>query len=109
MRQHTVFAEKAVAEAGRLTPRAATKVLERGEVLEQVPPLATAMQRGAVSAAHVDAVGAALRQLEPEQREAFAATVGGLLPVAESGTPDELERRLKAEIRRLQTDDGMAK
>ncbi len=107
--KHSGFAEKELADAGHMTMRAAGKVLERGEVLEGTPALAAAIERGAVSAAHVDVVGAAMRQVAPAQRASFEKCVDRLVPVAVSNSPDELERRLKVEVRRAQIDGGLAK
>jgi hypothetical protein len=60
-----------------------------------------------VGAGHVDVFTRALRGLEPHQHGALVARADQLVHVALSSPPEELERAVKAEVHRIQADDGM--
>ena len=74
-----------------------------------MPALGDALTAGAVSGAHVDVVGRALRQLEPDLRPRLVGRAGWLVGVATRATPDELQRTLATEVRVIQRDDGLAR
>ncbi|MEY2581338.1 MAG: hypothetical protein QOE09_1187, partial [Ilumatobacteraceae bacterium] len=63
------FPEKSLAEAGRTSLREGEQILHRAETVEQVPELGVSLEAGRVSGAHVDVLGRALRQLQPDLRE----------------------------------------
>ncbi len=98
------FPEKDIADATGGSMRAAATVLERCQTIEAVPAFAAAMAEGGVSGVRVDAVGSALRQVEPAQRRALARLAEQLVDVA---SEDEFRQRLKLAVRRVQTDGGM--
>src|SRR6185436_637456 len=62
---------------------------------------------GDVSAAHVDVVGRALRDLDETQRALLAGRGVWLVELARSLTPRQFAQRLRDEVRRLQADQGM--
>ena len=63
------------------------------------------MKAGDVSAAHVDVAARALRQVPEARRGELASIMDGLVGDARSLPANEFERRVKAEVRRLQGDD----
>ncbi len=100
------YAEKDIADASGVSMRVAAAVLERGATVDVVPAFGAALSEGVASGARVDAVGSALRQVEPAQRPALARLAERLVDVASA---DEFERRLKSAVRQVQTDGGMAR
>ena len=103
------FPEQAIADAARSSLRDAGRVLERAQTTATVVELGEALAAGSVSGGHVDVVGRVLRRLEPHQRRRLVDRAQWLVEVAAGATPGELERTLSGEVRRLQTDDGMAR
>ncbi len=101
----SVFPEKDLADAGRTSNRVARKAARRGETLKETPKLGGALTDGAISAEHADAAGAALRDLEGEQRAELAKRIDSLVDLASRSTPEEFARRVREESRRV-TDDG---
>jgi hypothetical protein len=57
--------------------------------------------------AHVDAVARGAAQLDAGLRDELFARVDGLVDVAAAATVEQFAKRVAAEVRRLQTDDGM--
>jgi hypothetical protein len=96
------FPEKHISEAGRTSQRAATAVAKRAATVRACPKLGKSLAAGRVTGEHVDAARRALSQVAPEKREAFAETVGSLVPVAENGTPEQFEQAIR---RAIDTDD----
>jgi hypothetical protein len=96
------FPEKHVAEGSRTSQRAATKAAKRAETVGRCKPLAEALADGRVSGEHVDAATRAFNQVAPDKREAFAGTLGSLVPVAAHGTPEQFETALR---RAIEADD----
>ena len=74
-----------------------------------LPVIAAAVRDGDVSGAHVDAATRALRQVDEKHRPELASIVDGLVGDARSLPVNEFERRLRAEVRRLQGDDDTAR
>src|SRR6478672_12880225 len=72
MAAKSAFPEKDIADASGVTMRAAATVLERGATVELAPAYASALAEGGASGARVDAVGAALRQVDAAQRAELA-------------------------------------
>jgi hypothetical protein len=101
------FPEKRVAEAAKTSLGTASKSTERSKTLAVTPQLAGALDDGAITAEHVDAVTKASKQLDPAKRGELIARADELVDVAKAGTVDEFARRLDLEAKRLQGDDGM--
>jgi hypothetical protein len=101
--------EQTMAKAGRTSPRAADKALERGRTAAQVPELGAALAAGDVSGGHVDAVTDVFRSAEPEVREQLAAEGAWIADRAGVLTPSELRRELLAERRAREADGGMSR
>ncbi len=85
----------------------ASSVMERAATLESTPAIAAALDRGAVTAGHVDAITRAGKTLDPAQREELLDRVDALVDVAEHASQAEFARRVRDEARRLQAADGM--
>ena len=101
------FPEKSLADAGWTSLRDGERLLHRAETAEQIPALASALDAGRVSGAHVDVLTRALAQLQPATRQELIDLAPSLVMVAENVTADEFARTVRAEARRLERDgDG---
>ncbi len=107
LRQVESFAEKTIAEAAKTSLGAASKTAERSATLTETPKLAEALEDGAITADHVDAVTRTSKKLDAGQRKKLFERVDQLGDVAAAATVDEFRRRVELEATRLQTDDGM--
>lgn len=103
------FPEQAMARPLRSTVKRANRVLRRAKVLDQTPALARSLSQGSISGEHVDAVGAALRSIEPEHRPALAERANSFVGLAEQSTVDELRDHLASAARELRTDGGTSR
>ncbi len=103
----SMFPENVAAEAGRVSLAEASKGFDRAQTTAAIPQMAAVLQQGDASGAHVDAVTRAMRQLTPDQRDRLAAR-GDVLALAASQMPrDEFARTVRAEVRRIHTDEGV--
>jgi len=103
----SMFPENVAAEAGRVSLAEASIGFERAQTTAAIPQMAAVLQQGDASGAHVDAVTRAMRQLTPDQRDRLAAR-GDLLALAASQLPrDEFARTVRAEVRRINPDEGV--
>lgn len=103
------FPEGAIAAAGRGSQSDAGRVLERARTLGAVPTLAGALNDGALTAAHVDAITKAARAVEGQQRERLLRRADGLAEFAATASVADFRRKLDEEVRSAQTSDGMAR
>ncbi len=101
------FPEQSIAETSKGSLGQASSVMERAATLESTPAIAAALDRGAVTAGHVDAITRAGKTLDPSQREELLDRVDALVDVAEHASQAEFARRVRDEARRLQAADGM--
>ena len=101
------FPEKRVADASKKSLGQAAKATERSTTLGATPKLAGALNDGAITADHVDAVTRASKRLDGAKRHELVERADALAEVAQAGTVDEFRRRLDLEAKRLQADDGM--
>jgi hypothetical protein len=101
------FPESAIAESDKCGLGAAGKSKERAETLEATPSLADALEEGAITAGHVDAVTRTSKSLDADQRDELLERADELAAVAAATTVDEFRRRLELEARQLQRSDGM--
>jgi hypothetical protein len=101
------FPEQSIAESSKGSLSQASSVMERAATLESTPAIAAALDRGAVTAGHVDAITRAGKTLDPSQREELLGRVDALAAVAERASQAEFARRVRDEARRLQVADGM--
>jgi hypothetical protein len=101
--------EHVCAAASGRSLRAAAAVVRRADAAVGLPVLTTLLGAGLVSGAHLDAFAAALRSLEEPLRPELAACEAELAAVATSMTVEQFTTRLKAEVRRVEGDDGMSR
>ena len=102
------FPEKSLAEAGRTSLRQGEQVLRRAETVGQVPGFGASLHAGRLSGGHVDVLTLTLGQLQPATRQELIDAAPSLVVIAESVTPDEFARAVRAEARRLErAGDGL--
>ena len=105
------FPEATIAAASKTSLGQAGKIKERSDTLTATPAIASALHDGAITAAHVDAVTRASKQLDEAQRDALFDRVDSLVDVAVAGTVDQFNTRIRFEVRKLQAasaDDRLA-
>jgi hypothetical protein len=107
LRDVDAFPEQRIANASKKSLGHAAKSTERSKTLAKTPHLADALDDGAITADHVDAVTKASKQLDGAKQAELIARADALADVARAGTVDEFARRLDLERTRLQDDDGM--
>jgi hypothetical protein len=107
LRDVDAFPEQRIAKASKKSLGHAAKSTERSKTLDKTPHLADALDDGAITADHVDAVTKASKQLDGAKQAELMARADALADVARAGTVDEFTRRLDLERKRLQDDDGM--
>ena len=101
--------EDVMATASRSDARDVERIVKRANTASKAPTFGSALAAGEVAAGHLDQLGLSLRRLEPDQQASLLADEPRLLALAAKSTPDEFARALRAEERRLATDDGMAR
>ncbi len=101
--------EDVMATAARSDQRDAQRVVKRANTATKAPAFGDALAAGRVAAGHLDQLGNSLCRLDPAQQHALLADSGRLVAIAAHSTPDEFARALRAEERRLATDDGMTR
>lgn len=101
--------ELVIAEASRSGQRTAERVVERARTAELAPGFGDALGAGRIAADHIDQLTTSLRRLSEQQRARLLADAPRLVTIATHSTPDEFARTLRAEERRLATDDGMSR
>ena len=78
------FPEQAIAETSKGSLGQAVQVMERAATLESTPAIAAALDRGAVTAGHVDAITRGRQDLRTHpQRDELLGRVDALVDVAE--------------------------
>src|SRR3954447_17406619 len=103
----SMFPEQVAAGAGRISLTEASKGFERAKTTTAIPQLDAVLQGGDASGAHIDVVTRAMRQLSPDQRDRLADRGDVLALAATSLSRDEFARTVRAEVRRIRTDDGI--
>jgi hypothetical protein len=106
LRQVDSFPEKTIADAAKTSLGEASKSTERSTTLGATPGLAVALDDGAITAGHVDAVTRVSRRLDVAQRDALFERADALVDVAAAATVNEFARRLELEAKRLDDSDG---
>jgi len=101
------FAENIVADAAKQSLGRAAKTTERSDTLDKTPNLADALEDGAITAEHVDAVTRASKKLDGVKRDELIRRADRLADVAKAATAEEYARRLDLEAKKLQEGDGM--
>ncbi len=89
--------------------RTATRAVRRANAAADMPGLKELLDVGLVSGEHLDAFAEAVRGLEEALRPALLAAQVELAQAALSMTVEQFRVRLKAEVRRIEGDDGMSR
>lgn len=97
-----------IARSTRTGRRHGTRVVERAGTAKQMPELG-ALERGDISGEHLDVVSAALRGLQPDQRDRLTTQADRLAAIAAASTPTEFRRSVNTAILGIETDDGLAR
>jgi hypothetical protein len=97
------------AAASRSSLRAAMRVADRAATVATVPELRAVLAAGATTAGHIDAVTAALRGLTVAQRTTLAAHGDAIAGWASVLLAEEFGKELRALVRRIEGDDGVAR
>ncbi len=101
------FPEQRIAKASKNSLAQTAKTTERSTTLTKTPKLADALDDGAITADHVDAVTRASKKLDAAKRPELLKRANALAEVAKAGTVEQFTRRLDLETKRLQDDDGL--
>ncbi len=101
------FAEKTIADAAKQSLGKAATSTDRSNTLAKTPDLADALDNGAITAEHVDAVTRASRRLDGAKRDELISRADRLANVAKAATAAEYARRLDLEAKKLQEGDGV--
>ena len=101
------FPEKTVADAAKQSLGQASKSTERSDTLNKTAKLAEALDDGAITAEHVDAVTRASKKLDGAKRDEFVERADTLVDIAKAGTVDEYAHRLDLEAKKLQEGNGL--
>ena len=101
--------EAVMAEASRGNRRDSERVVKRAGTAKAAPAFAAGLADGAIAAGHLDQLGVSLCRLDDAQQTKLLADGARLLAIAKNSTSDEFGRTLRAEERRLATDDGMSR
>ena len=101
--------EDVMASAARSDSRDAQRIVKRANTATKAPAFGDALASGRVAAGHLDQLGNSLCRLDGGQQASLLADAARLLAIAAHSTPDEFARALRAEERRLATDDGMTR
>ncbi len=106
MATHSPLPEKHMAKAGRSSRKKAKRALRRKETTKETPKLGKALEEGKVSGEHLDAAGAALRDVDDDKRRELAKRIDALTGDAEEMSAEEFARKVRDEQRRLEDDGG---
>ena len=101
------FPEKTVADAAKQSLGQASKSTERSDTLNKTAKLAEALDDGAITAEHVDAVTRASKKLDGAKRDELIERADTLVDIAKAGTVDEYAHRLDLEAKKLQEGNGL--
>ena len=101
------FPESTIADASQGSLGSASKTLERSETLDSIPDLASALDQGAVTAGHVDAVTRAGKTLDEGQRAELHDQVADVVDKAGRESVSDFGKRVRNLARNIQRSDGM--
>jgi hypothetical protein len=102
------FPEKDIADCTRGSQREAMATTDRSKTLDSVPSMADALDQGAVTPGHIDAITKITKGLDDDgQRSELFDRVEHLVDVAAAATVEEFRRRLAIEAKNIRRDDGV--
>ena len=105
----SIFPEGVVAAATRTSLRKAARPVARAKACELMPELSAALGKGDALGGQVDAVADALGSLEPADRSRLTQCDAVLARAAAQQTAEQFRRTVEHEVRRLRSDDGLAR
>ena len=94
MAAHSPLPENHLANAARSSRKKAKRALRRKETTKETPKLGKALEEGKVSGEHLDAAGAALRDVDDDKRPELAKRIDALTGAAEEMSPEEFARKV---------------
>jgi len=100
------FPEAAIAETSRCSVNQAAKSKERADTLTSMPGLSDSLAGGRVTTGHIDAATRATKNVDSDRRDELLGRIEQLVGVAEHATIAEFDRRLKLEVKQMESDDG---
>ena len=103
-----IFPEQIVADATRVSLSQATQPFRRADAVDLLPGFGAALSTGTINVDHIDVLARSVTGLDQHTRQRLASRDEFLTEVATRTTSGEFARTLRAEIRRAQTDDGIA-
>lgn len=99
--------ERDVADADGSSSRDVTSDLDRSTTIDALPDAGDALAEGELTAGHLDALGAALRSLDPgPMREEFRRQSAQLLALARTVPVDHFRRLMRATVERIRRAAG---
>ncbi len=101
--------EDVMATASRSDVRDVERIVKRANTATKAPAFGAALADGQVAGGHLDQLDLSLRRLDSNQQNSLLADEARLVAIAAQSTPGEFARVLRAEERRLATDDGMSR
>ncbi len=107
LKESQSFPESTIADASQGTLGSASKTLERSETLDSIPDLASALDDGAVTAGHVDAVTRAGKSLDAGQRAELHDQVADVVDKAGRESVSDFGKRVRDLARNIERSDGM--
>src|SRR5688572_5990535 len=106
---HAEAAPTLLAGNGRRGKRDAEAAADRATVCAQMPGLGDALESGAVSASHVDAIASAARSLDDAGKQELAGCTESLVNAAATMSPEAFDREVKDLAKALSGDDGVSR
>jgi hypothetical protein len=104
-----IVPEQIVADATRVTLTQAMQPFRRVKAVELLPMFGAALAEGAVNVDHVDVLARSVAGLDQATKQRLAERDDYLAEVAARTTSTEFGRTVRAEIRRAQADNGIAR
>ena len=104
-----IFPEQIVADATRVTLTQALQSFRRAEAVELLPEFGTALTAGTVNVDHVDVLAKSCAGLDNGTKQRLTHRGEFLIDAASRTTSAEFARTVRAEIRKAQSDDGIAR
>ena len=101
--------EDVMAKASRSDVRDVERIVKRANTASKAPAFGKALADGQLAGGHLDQLDGSLRRLDSSQQTSLLADEQRLVAIAANSTPAEFGRALRAEERRLATDDGMSR
>ena len=100
-------AAQSIVDITRGSRRQAQAAQKRAATTSQMPSLGDALEKGAISSEHVDAVAQTLSRMDPVDRSKLANDERLIADMAVRSTPEQLAKKLQSRASELAHDDGV--